>query len=221
MVHNSEKLEMATQFRKRGFSYSEIAKICGISKGTVSNWLAKKPFSKKVKRDNVAKAARENVKRIALVNKARTAEREKSYREVLKNAETEFKHYKAAPLFIAGLMIYLASGDLHDPFRIRVTTNNPIEHKIFVKFLTAYFGLSKMEIKIWLLLPVAKPEAEAVVFWSKQIGLSQSQFGKTQFLSHNKNKPLHNGTGNTIIASTVLKRKLTRWIELATKELQK
>ena len=83
MVQKSEKLDLAIQFRKRGFSYSEIARICGVSKATISNWLARKAFSKKVRNDNVAKAARDNAKRMTLVNKARQADRENRSRDAL------------------------------------------------------------------------------------------------------------------------------------------
>lgn len=219
MVRDEEKLAMATQFRKRGFSYSEIAKICGVSKGTVSNWLAKKAFSKRVKQDNVVKAARENVKRIGLLNKAKSAERQKRYKEAVHGATTEFKHYRKDALFIAGLMLYLASGDKQSSTRIRLTSKNADEHKVFIKFLVDYAGLKKTDIKLWLMLPTGTDEQTTVKDWSKKIALPKAQFGKTQFLSQSKKVPLHNGTGNTIIANTVLKHKLNRWIELALKEV--
>lgn len=219
MVRNLEKLELATHYRKRGFSYSEIAKVCGVSKATVSNWLAGKAFSKRIRTDNQLRAARDNAKRINLLNKAKGAEREKRYAEAVKNATTEFKHYYRDPLFVAGLILYLASGDRSDTSRIRLTSQEPQEHRIFIKFLVSFCGLARTEIKHWIMLPADTVELPAVTAWSKQIGLAKSQFGKTQFLSHNKKRPLHIGTGNTIIASTVLKRKLNRWLELALKGL--
>ena len=220
MVRDAEKLAMATQFRKRGFTYSEIAKICGVSKSTVSNWLAKKAFSKKVKKDNIQKAARENVKRITLVNKARNAERKARYSEAVRSADTEFKHYKDNPLFVAGLMLYLASGDKNDHSRIRLSSNDPHEHRIFLRFLLEFMGLEKKQVKFWLLLPAGHNNETQMKLWSKKTGLSVAQFGKTQFLASGSKNPLHNGTGNTIIGSTVLKMKLNRWIERILKELQ-
>ena len=219
MVRNKEKLELATQYRKRGFSYSEIAKICEVSKSTVSAWLAKKAFSKKVKQDNIEKAARENVKRISLLNKSRQTERKARYAESEHGAETEFKHYKLSPLFISGLMLYRASGDLTNENTIRLTTNDIEQHKVFIHFITEYAGITKNEIRFWLLLPEGQNDSITKQFWSKKIKLPKTRFGKTQFVSQNKNRPLHNGTGNTIIGNTVLKRKLIRWIELVLKEL--
>ncbi len=219
MVRDEEKLVLATQFRKRGFTYSEIAKICGVSKSTVSNWLSKKAFSKKIKKENVAKAARDNVKRIGLLNKARQAERKARYSEAKRTAETEFKHYKKDPLFIAGVTLYLASGDRTEDCRLRLTSNDPAQHKLFIRFLSEYIGVEKKRLQFWLLLPTGQKEVTSAKWWSRQISLSVSQFGKTQFLPASKKSLLHNGTGNTIIGSRVLKLKLQRWIELFLKEV--
>ncbi len=219
MVRDEEKYQLATHYRKRGYSYTEIAKITGVSKGTVSNWLAKKAFSKRVKKDNEVKARRDNVKRISLLNKARGAERKTRYVEAVHSANTEFKHYKTAPLFCAGLMLYVASGDQKDPSRIRLTSNSPEQHRIFIKFMTEYVGIEKKQLSCWLLLPTGQNEEVVMKLWSKQIRLPITRFGKTQFLPQTNKLPLHNGTGNTIIGNTVLKKKLLRWIELLSKEL--
>src|SRR5688572_10565663 len=109
MVRDAKKLELATHYRKRGYSYTEISQLCGVSKSTVSAWLAKKAFSKSVKLDNQIKAGKANAKRLDLLNKAKTKERSKRYTEALKGADTEYRHYRTNPLFIAGLMLYLAN----------------------------------------------------------------------------------------------------------------
>ncbi len=145
-VHSSEKYEKARDFRKRGFSYSEIAKIVGVSKSTVSNWFAKETFSKKVKKDNEIKAQRENVKRIQLVNKARDKERNKYYAEAKRVAVTEFKHFKATPLFLIGLATYLTAGDLTHPSQIRLPSQRAGVHKRFKRFLVEFLGADKQKI---------------------------------------------------------------------------
>lgn len=222
MVRLKEQYEQAVQFRKRGFTYSEIAKIVGVSKSTVSLWLAKKAFSKKVREENTARAARDNVKRIALVNKARNAERKARYQEAVRSAETEFRHYKKDPLFVAGLTCYLCEGDLKDQSRIRISSSRTASHKIFIRFAQAYLGVEHSSVRFWLLLPHRTHEEKHMRSWSRQIGLSVASFHKTQFMQGNNGntRALQVGTGNTIIGSTVLKKKLLRWIELLPKTLQ-
>ena len=218
MIRKEEAYKQAVEFRKRGFTYSEIAKICGVSKGTVSNWLAHKKFSKQVAKDNAEKAARENKQRMALINKARVAERSSHYREAHTEALTAFKHYKHNPLFMTALAFYRASGDLADSSRIRLSSNDVAQHRVFVKFLQEFLGVEKEQIQFWLLLYEKQPEEKIVKWWARRIPLSVSRFGKTQYLGTTK-EGLHYGTGNTIIGSTILKKKILTWIDLALKEV--
>lgn len=222
MVRYSEKLELATYYRKRGFSYSEIANLCGVSKSTVSSWLAKKAFSKKVRQQNSQRAAKENSKRITLLNKAKTNERKKLLSTTLRSADTEFRHYRKDPKFIAGITLYMTIGDMKDTHRLRVSTGNVLFHKIFLSFATDFLGVSRGTVRCWLLLTEQHDSKSCFNYWSKQLKLPADQFYQPQTLPALKNsKTLQFGVGNTIIGSTLLKHKLLRWIELAAKELQK
>jgi len=186
----------------------------------VSAWLSKKVFSKRVKEDNVRQAARDNVKRMGLINKARAAERKARYSQALHSADTEYKHYKKDALFIAGLMIYAGHGDVSNPSQIRLTTQRVDSHRIFIKFLGEYVGVEHAQVSFWLLLYSDMKEVAEMKWWSRNIKLSVAHFGKTQFVAQaTTKKTLHHGTGNTIIGDTVAKIKLIRWIELANKDL--
>ncbi len=219
--YKKEAYEQAVAFRKRGFTYSEIAKICGVSIGTVSAWLRPLPFSEKITEQNKARAAIDNKKRMASINKARTAERAKQYSQVVKMAETEYQHYRHSPLFMAGLMLYVSEGDNMHRRLIRLANSRPELHKIFIMFLTTYLGVEKSAIKFWLLLYPDLDEVTCMKHWSKRTGISVSQFYKNQVIKgRSQKRTLHFGVGNTIIGSTLLKQKLNRWIELALKELQ-
>ena len=90
--YKQDAYEQALAFRKRGFTYSEIAKICDVSVSTLSNWLAHEPFSKLVALDNADKATMQNTKRLALINKARNTERKVQYAEITRLAEIEYKN---------------------------------------------------------------------------------------------------------------------------------
>jgi transcriptional regulator with XRE-family HTH domain len=221
MIRNEEKYKQVLEFRKRGFTYSEIAKIVGVSVSTVSAWVSKKRFSKSIAKENAQKAARDNSKRMSLLNKSRKAERTVLYAEAIRSAQTEYKHYKNNPLFIAGLMLYLADGDQTDPSRIRISSTNAELHRIFISFVKSFLGVQPCDINFWLALYPDMKEGPMMKWWSSRIKLSISQFGKTQYLAQkNGSKTLHHGAGNTIIGSTVLKKKLMRWIELMSKELR-
>ena len=220
MVRNTEKLEQAIQFRKRGFTLEEIAKICDVSKSTVSKWLKNNPNSIEITKQNKRRAGQENAKRLKLMNKTRSRERILRHKEVEFSAATEFKHYKNNPLFISGVAIYASLGDMTDSRVIRLTTARMESQKTFVSFAVEYLGVPKNKIKLWLLLYTDHNEEACMRKWHKATTLPYAQFHKNQVIKGNpKRKTLHHGVGNTIIGNTVLKRKLIRWIELMQKEL--
>lgn len=222
MVRNEDKYQQAVQFRARGFTLEEIAKICEVSKSTVSKWLKNNVISDSVTKQNKKRAGQENAKRLRLVHKARTGERTLRYKEVERSAETEYKHYKDTPAFVAGLMLYFANGDALDQRKIRFSSKEAQSHKIFITFALAYLGVEKTAIHIWLQLYSDLSEEKCMKYWRKHTSLPYSQFYKNQVMNvQSKHKTLHHGVGNTIIGSTVLKRKLNRWVELLVKDLSK
>ena len=222
MVRDTAKYEQVIQFRKRGFTLAEIAKICEISKSTASIWLKDKAFSDTVTTQNKKRAGTENAKRLKLFNKARVSERAIRYKEIVRSAEIEFKHYKNNPLFVAGLMLYVGEGDTKHRSLIRVANSNMDVHQIFIRFALEFLGVDKGKLKFWLLLYPDQNEAMSMKKWRKATGIPYSQFHKNQVIKGKSAKhTLQYGVGNTIIGSTVLKYKLNRWIELILKDLKK
>ena len=221
MVRNEEKYQQALSFRSRGFTLEEIAKICAVSKSTVSKWLKNNSISEAVTKQNKRRAGKENAKRLQLMTKARTKERTIKYQEVERSAEVEFKHYKNNPLFVAGLVTYLAIGDMSDERIIRLTSARMSAHKAFLSFALGYLGVAKPKVKFWLLLYPEHQEEVCMRKWHQATALPYSQWHKNQIVGKSlTKKTLHHGVGNTIIGSTVLKRKLVRWTQLLQKELK-
>ena len=220
MVRNQENLDQAIQLRERGFTLQEIAKVCDVSKSTISKWLAGSDISARVTKQNKRRAGLANVNRLKLINKARNIEREKKYQEAVKEAEVSFKHYRKDPLFIAGLMLYIGEGDNKDRAKIRIANSRTSVHRIYIDFMVAYFGIERSKIRFWVLLYPDLSEGACMKYWSKALKLPYSQFYKNQVIQgKSKKRTLQFGVGNTIIVSTVLKYKLNRWIELAEKDL--
>jgi len=220
--YKQEAYEQAIAFRKRGFTYSEIAKICNVSCGTVSAWLSPLTFSAEITKQNKRRAALDNTKRLVVINKARTTERNKQYKEAERLATVEYQNYRLSPDFMAGLMLYVAEGDNSHPGLIRLASSRPELHAVFIRFVTRYLGADKQTIRFWLLLYPDLDEVTCMQHWSKKTGLSVAQFYKNQYVKGRSTKQtLHFGVGNTIICSTLLKKKLSQWVTLALKEWQK
>jgi transposase len=220
--YKQEAYEQAVSFRKRGFTYSEIAKICDVSKGTVSNWLKDQSFSKQVAKDNTKRAVDANKKRLVSINKARNTERKAQYAEIGRLAKVEYKNYRTSPLFIAGLMLYSSEGDMHNERLIRLTNSRTDLHHIFIRFLTTYLGVAKPSIRLWLLLYPDLNGIACMKHWCKKTSLSPAQFYKNQIIEgRGAKRTLHFGIGNTVISNILLKKKLSCWLELFNKDIVK
>ncbi len=220
MIRKSAQYDQAIQLRRRGFTYVEIAKIVDVSKSTISLWLSRETWSQKVTEENARRSAKENSKRISLLNTVRGNQYKKLYAEAERSAITEYKHYKANPLFVAGLALYAGMGDLDVSHPIRLTTSRKDVQLLFIKFTHEYLGVPREKIRFWLLLYPAHKPLVCTRAWSKAVRLPVSQFHRYQIIENKKKtNTLHDGVGNTIIGGTVLKKKLMKWVELVQKEL--
>lgn len=220
MIRKSAQFEHAKELRRRGFTYVEIAKIVDVSISTISLWFSRETWSQSITESNKKRSAKENSKRISLLNTARGNQYKKLYAEAERSAVTEFKHYKSNPLFIAGLMLYIGEGDNSDNHLIRIANAKVDVHRIFIKFAREYLGVSREKIRFWVLLYPDLDPQKCSQYWSKNLKLPISQFHKYQVIEGRSTKrTLHDGVGNTIIGGTVLKKKLLKWIALASKEL--
>ena len=220
MIRKKVQFEQAKELRKRGFTYEEIGKIVNVSIITVYLWFSRETWSKSIRDDNQKRAAKENKKRISLLNKARGNQYKKLYAEAERSAVTEFKHYKNNPLFIAGLMLYVGEGDNSDNHLIRITNAKIDVHRIFIKFAKEYLGVPREKIRFWVLLYPDLVPQKCALKWSKALRIPLSQFHKHQVIEgRSAKRTLHDGVGNTIIGGTVLKKKLLKWIAIASKEL--
>ncbi len=220
MIRKKTQHERAKELRRRGFTYEEIAKIVDVSKSTVGLWFSRETWSKDVTHTNQKRASRENSKRISLLNKARSNQFKKLYAEAERSAKTEFKHYKHNPLFIAGLTLYLCDGDKINPHLIRIASKRVDIHRIFIRFAYEYLGVSREKVRFWLLLPEDLNPLSCSRHWSQKLKIPITQFHRYQIINgKSSTEALRFGVGNTIIGSTVLKKKLLTWIELALKEL--
>jgi predicted transcriptional regulator len=220
MSKKPEKREAIT-LRRRGFSYREIAEMLHVSVSSVSLWLKGESWSKDITLRNAKRAGKENSKRLLLLNKARSNQYKKLYKEAERSAETEYKHYKHHPLFIAGLMLYVGEGDNKDLRLIRIANTKFEIHSIFIRFCEEFLGVSREKIRFWVLL---YPDLDPLLVskeWSRVLSIPLSQFHKYQVIQGKSIKrTLQYGVGNTIIGSAVLKHKLMKWIELAFLELK-
>lgn len=211
---------LAIQLRRNNKSYSEISKTLGVSKSTLADWFGHDLLSQKTKQLLIKRAAeisRVRMKELGKINKVRW----EKWRESARNeARKLFPLLANNPLFIAGLMLYWAEGDskIENPFRL--TNTNPKMIALYTKFLTKTLDVPRENLRVTVILYPDLSEKECVEFWAKTIGISESQFYKTQFIKgRHPTKRLSKGICMISCGGRQLKEKITVWIDLLSNQL--
>ncbi|MDP3995020.1 MAG: hypothetical protein Q8P78_00200 [bacterium] len=83
-----------------------------------------------------------------------------------------------AVLYGLGLGIYWGEGNKANKNTIRVGNSDPALIKVFIRFLVAFFGIKRDDLKFHLHLFTDIDIQEATRFWSKALGIKKSQFYK-------------------------------------------
>jgi hypothetical protein len=164
--------ETALSLRKDGFAYSYIAKKTGISKSTLSGWLAEIPYTpnkETVRSFGKARAAAS----------ARLAElRQKSIQEIRKTAIKDVGGISKRDLFVFGLGLYLGEGCKTNS-QIRMINSDPR----IIQTTIAWFrmlGVEKKQFKLRIYLYPDSDVTQSLQFWSHTTSIPLSQFQKSQ-----------------------------------------
>lgn len=222
MVHNENK-NLAISLRRQGKSYSEISKITGTPKGTLSGWFSGLGWSLKISTNNTESSIAKSKIRIEKMNIARKKLLDNRYKEAQIEATQEFNLHRNNKYFVAGLMLYLGEGDKTlDSNLVRISNADPVVLKIFNRFLKEFCAIPIEKIRFWALLYPDLDIDTCKKFWMKELELTERNLYKFQVIKgrHTK-KNLRYGVGNTILGNKFLKVKLLEWIRLSGLELSK
>jgi predicted transcriptional regulator len=212
----------ALQLRSLGKSYSEIKNILGVPKSTLSDWLRKTQWSKKIKRILAEKAQEKNTIRLRNLNKIRGEHLARLYREARNEAREEFEYFKLYPTFISGIALYWGEGDKLSRHLIRIGNIDPLMIRIFVEFLCEVCGIPKKAIRAYVLLYPDLDPNKCKDFWIKKSGLSAENFNKCVVIrGRHKTRRIPYGVCYVSVSSTYLKEKMRIWLTLLPKELVK
>lgn len=181
--------QKALFLRKQGKSYSQIKKILGISKGTLSCWLKDYPLSKQ----RIKELRDDNEQRI---EKFRETMRKKKERKLLKVYEEQKKiifPFTKRDFFIASLFLYWGEGGKTRFNDISISNTDPSVLKFFINSLIKNFKISKKQLKISLHLYEDMNIEKEMKFWSQCLNIPISQFYKPYIKKTNKSNINHKG----------------------------
>lgn len=161
--------EKAIKLRLKGFSYSQIKQEMGISKSTLSGWLADYPLSKTRIRElrDVSPKRIENYKRTVVTK------REKYFEEVYEKVKKDICKLNKRDLFLAGLFLYWGEGSKTERYTTAMSNTDPDILKYFLLWLEL-MKIPKNKISIDLQIYADMNKNTEINFWSNTLCLPKT-----------------------------------------------
>lgn len=203
------------ELRNKKKSYREIIDILGISKSTVSYWVAKDPRSKAI-RDYLAERNRiRSKKRIRHLIKKSKAKWSAWREEARISAIKAFPGLLGNPLFVSGISLYWGEGDSKLKNPLRLGNTDPRLIRCYVSFLKKILRIPPNKIRLGLILYPDLSDNECKKFWSNITGIKEDNFMKSQFIKgYHPTKRLSKGICMVVVNSGQSKIKVLEWIDL-------
>jgi len=172
--------QKAIQLRKDGYSYNHIVKHVPVSKSTLSEWLHDVPFIP----NQYTKDAIGNARIASGVFKHQV--KVKSLEKAELQAKEDIGILSSRDVMMLGLGIYIGEGS--KTFNItRISNSDPKIIKLMIKWLQISFAIEEKQVRVRLHIYPDSIESECIKYWSKEIGILESQFYKST-IDHRNNK---------------------------------
>ena len=209
MKVKSDNYNVAVQLREQGLSYSQIGRIVGVSKSTLSVWLHHLPLILERRKVLPSEVFRTQGQRLH-------TERLEKIAAAVSQACQEIKPLSLNELKIAGAMLYWAEGT-KDPKTEPVTISNsdPELVRFALRWLRDVCCVPDHKIHVQMHLHTDLDVEECLTFWMRVTQLPREQFMKTQIkqssLGHRK-KRSYQGTVQIRVWDRQLYRRIQGWI---------
>lgn len=181
--------EKALALRKQEMSYSQIKKILGVSKSTLSYWLRDYPLSQ----ERIRELRDCNERRIEKFRETMRRKREKRLAEIYKVQKKLILPLSNREFFIAGLLLYWGEGTKSRRDGLSISNSDPAVIKFFIHWLNKNLEISKEKMRVWLHLYRDMDIDEEMKFWSKILEIPLSQFGRPYIKKTSSKRINHKG----------------------------
>ena len=165
--------DKALTLRLKGYSYSQIKRELGVSKSTLSGWLANHPLSP----DRIKELRDWNPRRIENFINTMRHKREQKLLLAFDKVKKDIGVLSQRDLFVGGFFLYWAEGGKTKTGSLSLGNTDPSMLKVFIKWLEL-LGISKKDLKIKLHLYKDMDIKKEISFWQKELGVENRQFKK-------------------------------------------
>ena len=183
--------QKAIQLRLAGYSYSKIKKELGLSKSTLSGWLADYPLS-----DERIRELRDwNYERIEKCRNTKARKKKIRLENVFTSVSKDIGHLSERDMYIAGFFLYWGEGGKTRMSTVSLTNSNPSVLKFFISWLIL-LGVDTSKLKIRLQIYADMDQRKMMEYWSNTLNIPISQFDNPQIKKSNQaNLTYRNGFG--------------------------
>jgi hypothetical protein len=192
----SQLKPQAIKLRKQGKTFPEIRSVVGdIPKGTLSNWLKDIELTKKQ-----SERIRQIMSDKGAIGRHLGAQKNHKNRierllKIEQIAKAEFEKFHQEPLFIAGLVLYLAEGSKKSE-QFQFMNSDPKLVNYMILWVTKFCqqDIDNLRFRLYIHKPYSNENCED--FWSKELKVRPSQFLKTIYKPTgrvNKKNPQYKG----------------------------
>jgi hypothetical protein len=214
--------EKALVLRKQGKSYSQIKKILGLSKSTLSCWLRNYPLSKQ----RIRELRDWNEQRIERCRETKQKKKEIRLNTFYQQQKKIIFPINQREFYLAGLFLYWGEGAKTKTTILSLSNTDPSIIKFFIRWLIKILEVPKEEIKIHLHLYRDMDIKREIEFWRKNLNISVGQFTKpyikkSSYKSINHKGTFGHGTCNASFGNARLTEKILMAIKAITDKYNK
>lgn len=202
-MHAASLREKALLLRQSGHSYSHISSETGLSKSTLSGWLAEVPYMPNdITLEAIGKAR-------AASGKRKSDLKQESITAARQEAAKELGQVSSRDLFMFGLGLYLGEGSKTNDIT-RIVNSDPRVLRLAIEWFML-LGVPKRNFAIRIHLYPDSNLQESLQFWSKMTTIPIRQFQKPQ-IDRRSGKKIHklgklpNGTAHLTVRGMGEKR---------------
>ncbi|MFA5431837.1 MAG: helix-turn-helix domain-containing protein [Candidatus Paceibacterota bacterium] len=182
--------EKALALRIQGMSYSQIKKVMGLSKSTLSSWLRNYPLSK----ERIRELRGCNEQRIERYRETMREKRENKMKEIYQCQKKNLLPLKDCELFMMGLGLYWGEGTKCRQDGLSVSNTDPAIINFFIHWLDKFLGVPKGKVRIVLQLYSNMDVNKEIKFWSEEIKIPLLQFTKPYVKKNSSERINHKGS---------------------------
>ncbi len=205
-----ERREIGQELRQMGLSYTEIASVIPVSKGTLSGWCRDIRLTEG-QRSRLASLRPQTT--VGDTLRARNKARTEAIRVA---AAAEADALSTDPFWTAGLVAYWSEGSKRCN-EVSFSNSDVALVRLFIAWAKQYLDVDESRFSVRLHLHSGQDEAERRAFWSQHLGLAAEcilgVYVKPEGTGHRKNE-LYNGTAFVRVSkSTDLLHRVLGWID--------